>query len=122
MKGIPIKFRGKCIDDGKIYYGLPLYDDEDRLSILELEDEDYTVDIYPDSLRQLVGFDADGNEVYEDDFLVAEKHGVKYYGFATLRNSVDVLWSYNLPPANSYLGDDSHWRLSKESFESVMKR
>ena len=76
-----IKFRGRCIDNhlpdtGKMVYG-SLIAYEDNASSLhyficsqgqEPFHVDYPVD--PDSIAQFVGFDCDGNEVYEGDELV----------------------------------------------------
>ena len=45
----PIKFRGKTFDD--------------EIETLE------TIEVEPDSVAQLVGYDEDGNEVYEGDLL-----------------------------------------------------
>ena len=56
----PIKFRGKTFDD-KLVYG-------DLIHV----DENIFIDITPvkpESVAQLVGYDDDGNEVYEGDLL-----------------------------------------------------
>lgn len=70
MKDIPIKFRGKRVKDGKTVYGWA-YKSECPMSsfpaIIDYNDK-YNA-IYPESVAQLVGYDADGDEVYEDDTL-----------------------------------------------------
>jgi len=70
MKGVPIKFRGKRVKDGKTVYGWA-YKSECPMSsfpaIIDYNDK-YNA-IYPESVAQLVGYDADGNEVYEGDKL-----------------------------------------------------
>lgn len=117
MKGVPIKFKG--VDErGTVH----IFDLEELVTI-------NGVKLKRGSLRQLVGYDSDGKEVYEDDFLVAERNGTKYYGFASLSNEVDdgghdVVMTYlDLPSEYSYLGDDEfHWRLLKESFEEVVNK
>ena len=62
----PIKFRGRGYFTGELYYGFYLVD-EDGVSILEGRNA-YLVE--PDSIAQLVGYDSDGNEVYEGDTFV----------------------------------------------------
>jgi len=68
MKGVPIKFRGKRVKDEKTVYGWA-YKSECPMSsfpaIIDYNDK-YNA-IYPDSVAQLVSYDKDGNEVYEDD-------------------------------------------------------
>jgi len=117
MKGVPIKFKG--------------VDERGIVQIFELE-EPITINgvtLKNGSLRQLCGYDSDGKEVYENDFLTAERNGIKYYGFATLDNAIDD-YGYDLmferlkmPCPDSYLGDDDfHWRLSKEDLEEVLSK
>lgn len=66
---IPIKFRGKSTETGKYVYGdfvhyVPLS------TFPGIVDEDgFVHEVYPNSVAQLVGYDADGREVYEGDEL-----------------------------------------------------
>ena len=74
----PIKFRGCVpdsdkIDGGRIVYGSLVDHGESKYSyrywIYPLEGErNYPVE--PDSIAQLVGYDKNGNEVYEGDTLI----------------------------------------------------
>lgn len=70
MKTVPIKFRGVSELTGKTVYGVgvKVYSDE-RVDIITggmaLEA------VKPESVVQLVGYDADGVEVYEDDTIEA---------------------------------------------------
>lgn len=87
----PIKFRGKRIDNGKFVFGdLQTYfrtDGKTKSFVIRtwerLDDwvavapdksvtvaEYYERPIDPDSVAQLVGYDADGREVYEGDIIV----------------------------------------------------
>ncbi len=78
MKNVPIKFRGQQLTADKDFvygdliqypYDLPVirvFDDEECKKGLYAYD-DYKV--YPESVAQLVGYDADGKEVYEGDEL-----------------------------------------------------
>ena len=78
-----IKFRGRCIDNhfphfGEMVYGsLIAYEvnaSSFHYSICSHEPVPFHVDypVDPDSVAQLVGFDADGREVYEGDVLIDE--------------------------------------------------
>ena len=90
MKGVPIKFRGSVwlkgldpsdinatLDDGDFVFG-----GYARMKFLFEDDEgDFIINnngtaflVYPDSVAQLIGYDADGNEVYEGDKLFDEEH------------------------------------------------
>ena len=75
---VPIKFRGKCLNAEKtIVYGdliqapydLPVIrvfnDKECKKGICTYED----YEVYPESVAQLVGYDANGDEIYKDDTL-----------------------------------------------------
>lgn len=115
MKGVPIKFRAKVIGTGHyITFGLGV---------------ELPQGIDTTTISQLVGYDSDGKEVYENDFLTAERNGTKYYGFAALGNAIDD-YGYDLmferlkmPIPDSYLGDDDFkWRLSKETFEELVNK
>ncbi|MBQ3435078.1 MAG: hypothetical protein IJG24_08560 [Selenomonadaceae bacterium] len=75
----PIKFRGRVpdnqgIDAGKIVCGSLLDYGEGTLNCPQFwirpKDADRNFPVDEDSIAQLVGFDADGREVYEGDFLV----------------------------------------------------
>ena len=58
----PIKFRGKRVDNGEFVYGDLLHVfNKVYVNIWQVE---------PDSVAQLVGFDRDGNEVYEGDIFI----------------------------------------------------
>lgn len=63
MKGVPIKFRGKRIDGNGYAYGDLNYKYDRDIWIDDFE-------VYVNSVAQLVGYDADNNEVYEGDILV----------------------------------------------------
>ena len=67
MKGIPIKFRAKCIETGDfITFELGECSAELRDDYLTvIKDEVYT--ILADTICQLVGYDDNGAEVYEGD-------------------------------------------------------
>ena len=69
----PIKFRGKTFD-GQIVFGSYCYENLDDIgeihSIIDEHGEENIVD--PDTVAQLVGYDANGKEVYEGDRLIEE--------------------------------------------------
>lgn len=69
-----IKFRGKRVDTGEFVYGDLAH------NFGEMFVGNRKVD--PDSVAQLVGYDKDGREVYETDYII-EYNGdvarVKYY-------------------------------------------
>ena len=65
----PIKFRGRDIDTGEIIYG-----DFRKIGIhahifkeADCYYEEELIEVDPDSVAQLVGFDSEGNEIYEGD-------------------------------------------------------
>ncbi|MBR2519712.1 MAG: hypothetical protein IKE46_08010 [Selenomonadaceae bacterium] len=66
----PIKFRARN-EYGEVFYGSF---DEDTCTI-DCWDIAETVVVERDSVAQLVGYDADGNEVYEGDELVSVDNG-----------------------------------------------
>lgn len=74
MKGVPIKFRGKDMN-GQYVYGLltkKLVRHSGVLSYAIVNGSfksSETIPVSEDSIAQLVGYDAEGNEVYENDVL-----------------------------------------------------
>lgn len=90
MKGVPIKFRG--VDaDGKCHYGDLVHGrtaGQTYIQIIEhydLFDEGdgfcVRIAVIPESVRQLVGYDINGEEIYENDLiceLVSFSHFEKY--------------------------------------------
>jgi len=59
----PIKFRGRCIGNGTFVYG-DLTHNFDDVYVNGWQ-------VKPESVAQLVGYDANGNEVYEGDELIS---------------------------------------------------
>lgn len=66
----PIKFRGKRVDTGEFVYG-----DVAHTEVGVLIGAGFEVE--PKSVKQLVGYDADGREVYEGD-IVIEDSGAEF--------------------------------------------
>ena len=64
-----IKFRGLGID-GEIYYG-DVYHTRKDVGIHDVE-HGSIYEVEPDSIAQLVGYDKDGNEIYEGDTVIDE--------------------------------------------------
>lgn len=68
----PIKFRGKNIQTGKTHYGF--YSEctlsGGRIETCIMDSQYHGWEVEPESVAQLVGYDADGNEVYEGDQLI----------------------------------------------------
>ena len=67
MKNVPIKFRGVGLNDGKYHYGWYLPGRPMSSFPAILDEEGYYQEIKRNSVRQLVGYDAAGEEVYEGD-------------------------------------------------------
>ncbi|MBR4384152.1 MAG: hypothetical protein IKP64_11415 [Selenomonadaceae bacterium] len=73
----PIKFRGRDIDTGEIIYG-DFREIGIHAHIFKEADcyyEEELIEVDPDSVAQLVGYDKDGREVYEGDKLVSVDNG-----------------------------------------------
>ena len=72
MKGVPIKFRGTTPNNELVFgkYLTCTHNSEGEDTVLWIGDEDngYHI-VMDDSLVQLVGYDAEGNEVYEGDII-----------------------------------------------------
>lgn len=71
MKGIPIKFRGRCIETGEYVFGdfkttNHLEPNQALITSTDITRANAWV-VDADSVAQLCGYDADGNEVYEGD-------------------------------------------------------
>ena len=93
MKGVPIKFRGKSIKDNSLMYGDLMHYDE-YISIryqVKGKFEFVSKPVYPDSVSQLVGYDANGEEIYEGDILCAPYGEIKNFsaGVAYLQTMCD---------------------------------
>ena len=73
----PIKFRGRDIETGEqIIYGTGYAELFGKIYIFDAE-FGMAYHVAPDSVAQLVGYDEDGREVYEGDWLVL-KNGTEY--------------------------------------------
>lgn len=70
-RGRPIKFRGQ-LPNGKFVFGDVVQWGGFEEARICSWDNGVIYDIEPDSVRQLVGYDKHGNEVYEGDVLVIE--------------------------------------------------
>ena len=86
-----IKFCGKSIDSDKIIFSDSIEFEkidglDDKQPYLKNNDGDW-VRCNPDSIKQFMGYDGDGNEVYERDML-ADNYGEVFtaYGSVTLEN------------------------------------
>ena len=74
MKNVPVKFRAKNNFSGEIIYGDLLHYGTKVAIRYQAAPNRWEADIVdPESVCQLIGYDADGNEVYEDDILINEK-------------------------------------------------
>ena len=67
---IPIKFRGKNIETGKMAYGyLVIYEKHHYTHWIITSGLEPNEPVEPTSVAQLLGYDANGAEVYEGDIL-----------------------------------------------------
>ncbi|MBR5913974.1 MAG: hypothetical protein IKZ58_06400 [Selenomonadaceae bacterium] len=72
MKNVPIKFRGEDIISGEYHYGDYVTRSEGCAIRVRENDKlfdlhEYEIAVKPESVAQLVGYDANGDEVYEGD-------------------------------------------------------
>ena len=104
MKNIPIKFRGKNMN-GHYVYGHYLTcthgaENEDKVLWIGDEVNGYHI-VADDSLVQLVGYDSNGNEVYEDDIVdVFNEDKFAYFIFAGLSSNFPVSENFKLVRRN----------------------
>ena len=109
MKGVPVKFRAKpIIGDEFIFGDFVSRGDECAIRVKEnnylFNLHEYEIAVKPDSVAQLVGYDADGKEVYEDDKLILGSH--EY--IASIR------------PV-SYTDDKKYYKPEKDSSDFLLK-
>ena len=82
MKNVPIKFRGLAIKDynfkplekKRLVYGNVWLNEDNSFALIgeyrsKKDGRCYNYEVEPDSICQLVGYDANGKEVYENDIL-----------------------------------------------------
>ena len=70
---IPIKFRGKNIETGKMAYGyLVIYEKHHYTHWIITSGLEPNEPVEPTSVAQLLGYDANGAEVYEGDILTMD--------------------------------------------------
>lgn len=72
---LPIKFRGKT-QSGKIFHGDLIH----RFGMVAIGEYGDFQEVEPNSVKQLVGYDKNGREVYEGDALQTE-NGVTIYAY-----------------------------------------
>lgn len=70
---LPIKFRGKT-HNGKSFYGDLIH----RFGMVAIGEYGDYQEVEPDSIKQLVGYDKNGHEVYDGDALQTEEDGTIY--------------------------------------------
>ena len=74
---IPIKFRGEYVRGETKYYGDLVHDDYEQGTFIKYKVDSHfkkyeTMPVKPESVAQLVGYDKDGNEIYEGDKIISE--------------------------------------------------
>ena len=73
MKNVPVKFRGIVLATGETIFG-DLVHDESFTYIGNPSRNFFNICLVdPDSVAQLIGYDCNGNEIYEGDILINEK-------------------------------------------------
>lgn len=75
-RGRPIKFRGRLASGKYVYGDIVQWCGFDKPRICSW-DNGVIYDVEPDSVRQLIGYDCNGREVYEGDVLVDDNDHCK---------------------------------------------
>lgn len=65
-----IKFRGRGLKDKKLYYGSYVHTMPQSSFPAIIDNDGFYIEVDPESIAQLVGYDSDDNEIYEDDELI----------------------------------------------------
>jgi len=96
-----IEFRGKRVDNGKYVYGDLIHMTGGRVGII-FDKRVAAVEVKPNSVAQLVGHDANGKKVYEDDILLDDDEFISNEWQAHLtwqvtdKDCADIECFYNL--------------------------
>ena len=102
MKNIPVKFRAKdCITDDFVFGDL-IHDFKHTFIGSLIADGYAKSEVYPDSVSQLVGYDAAGNEVYEGDWIKLEGNTTDVVQVRWDNNHTCVAVSWNNGLSDSY--------------------
>lgn len=102
MKGIPIKFRGKDVDTDRYVYGDFVQGDYDFMFI----NNSNIYRVYPESVAQLIGYDADGNEIYEGDRIIFSGNKLVPFGGKILFEIAKLKTNYPLEKYTKYIPED----------------
>ena len=88
----PIKFRGRDIKTGEFVFG-DLINSIPSVSLPCIVIEDVVCDVAPESVAQLVGYDANGKEVYEGDKMINDRDNTT---FKAAMNHIYTVKQYRL--------------------------
>ena len=109
MKNLPIKFRAKCIQTGNLMT-FELGECLKRLRpdyLTVITNDVYTIDA--ETICQLVGYDAAGNEVYEGDWIKLEGNTTDVVQVRWDNNHTCVAVSWNNGLSDSYGSVFNHY-------------
>ena len=133
MKNVPIKFRGKRLDNGKYVFGdlvrglgKDLYYDENvtRIAFGNGFNEIRYIEVDPETVTQLLGYDANGEEIYEGDNLIIKRFlgcgsVITIEGCAVLSSEVKSEGNYRAYEQLYWAGVEKEIILKKEGDENL---
>ena len=109
MKNVPIKFRGLTVGSFRTIYGVGVVYGKINPHTAYLIQDDFTTEqVIFDSIKQLIGYDADGNEIYEGDRIIFCGNKLVPFGGKILFEIAELRTNYPLEKYTKYIPEDDN--------------